>query len=300
MKILITGSTGLLGQALTSHLAQSCEVAGLSRHARDLPGGSRHVTCDLRDAQQARAAIHEVRPDILIHAQALSDVDRCEREPEMAWAQNVTTVAHLVQALQGSRTLLVYVSTDYVFDGKKGAPYEEADAPNPLSVYGRSKLEGERLALGYARSIVVRPSTLFGPGRDNFCDAVVCRVRAGQPVEAFWDQVTSPTYTVDLAEGIGELSLALWRSWDGERPRRYHLANGGGCTRAAFAERIVELVGGSRELIRAIAMADQRRPAARPAYSALATRAVPSVIGRRLRSWDHALHAYLHQRRWLA
>ena len=183
-----------------------------------------------------------------------------------------------------------------VFDGMKGAPYDENDTPNPLSVYGRSKLEAEQLVLRYPRSVVVRPSTLFGSGRMNFCDHIVSRVTAGQAVEAFIDQVTSPTYTEDLAVGIAELSVAVWSSRDVAWPRTYHIANAGSCSRVAFAHRVAELLGCSRDLIQGIPMARQQRPAPRPANSALTTIQLASVIRRTLRPWDDALQAYLRQR----
>ncbi|MBI3321238.1 MAG: dTDP-4-dehydrorhamnose reductase [Candidatus Omnitrophica bacterium] len=297
MKILITGSTGLLGQALSRWLARFGEVIGLSRHASPAAGAGCAVACDLLDAAEISHVVQDVRPELVIHAQALSDVDRCEREPEAARAQNVTTTANVIGALRAREALLVYVSTDYVFDGKKGAAYDETDEPNQVNVYGRSKWEAERLVLRRPNSVVARPSTLFGPGRMNFCDDVVAKVQAGEPIEAFADQVTSPTYTVDVAEAIQELSARLLAHWDARWPRIYHLANAGGCSRVAFAERIVKLMGGSRRLVRPISMADQRRPAPRPAYSVLATSALSHVVGRRLRPWEEALHAYLAQRR---
>lgn len=241
----------------------------------------------------------EVQPALVIHAQALSDVDRCELEPETAQAHNVTALRHLLQALAHSQALLVAVSTDYVFDGTKGSPYDERDEPHPISVYGRSKRAAEQLALQRERAVIVRTSTLFGAGRVNFCDQIVERLRQEQPVEAFLDQVTSPTWTEDVAEGVDEISQALQARWESHPPRIYHLANQGGCSRVALAERIADLLGLRRDLIRQVPMAAQRRPAPRPAYSALTTVNVPQLIGRNLRPWDDALQAYLHQRHWL-
>src|SRR3989338_5380411 len=103
-------------------------------------------------------------PDVVIHTQALSDVDRCEREPQLAFQMNVQTTANLVEAVRGTKALLVYLSTDYVFDGRKGSAYVEADPTHPISVYGRSKLDGEQVALSRDRAVVARPSTLFGAG----------------------------------------------------------------------------------------------------------------------------------------
>ena len=252
--------------------------------------------CDLLDVARTTQVIREASPDIVIHAQAQSDVDRCEIEPAMAAAQNVETTAHVIEALRSSGAWLVYISTDYVFDGEKGSPYDEQDVPRPISVYGTTKLEGERRTLACAQGIVVRPSTLFGPARMNFCDQVATRIREGQPVEAFDDQTTSPTYTDDLADGMAALLEAIQRNLLGAR-RVLHMANAGSCTRVEFAQRIADLLGCPRDSIRGIAMAEQRRPAKRPAYSALTTRYLSNVIGRTLRPWDDALQAYLRQRR---
>ena len=275
-------------------------MTGLSRHAPSGPAPGRHVVCDLLDARRTAEVIRACRPDVVIHAQALSDVDRCEREPMLADALNVTAIRHVLRALDGAGALVVYISTDYVFDGTKGAPYDERDEPRPISVYGRSKLEGERTALAAPRSIVVRTSTLFGSGRMNFCDHIVGQLTAGEPVEAFADQVTSPTYSDDLAGGIAQLSAALRDAWNVEGPRVFHLANAGGCSRVEFAMRVAELLGLPRTLIRGIPMAQQRRPALRPPYSALTSVYVEQMIGRMLRPWDEALAAYLRQRRWLS
>ena len=253
------------------------------------------MVCDLLSVEQIRQVIERIRPEIVIHTQALSDVDQCEREPDAAWAQNVTATEQLIRALEPLKALLIYVSTDYVFDGSKRAPYDENDSPRPISVYGRSKLKAEQRVLAYERSVIVRPSTLFGPGRMNFCDHVATQVKAGHSVEAFVDQVTSPTYTEDLADGIGELSAALLRAQATQWPRVYHMANAGGCSRVVFAQRVAELLGCSRSLIHPIPMAQYRQPTPRPSCSALSTIHVPHVIGRTLRSWDDALHAYLRQ-----
>ena len=299
MKILITGSTGLLGQALTRHLARRAEVTGLSRSAPSQPAAARHIAANLCDARRIAEILGALAPDVIVHAQALSDVDRCEQEPALAHEQNVRTIEHVVNALTGRPTLVVYVSTDYVFDGTKGAAYVEADAPQPVSVYGRSKLDGEQAALRHPRSLVVRTSTLFGPGRMNFCDHVIASLTQSRRVEAFTDQMTSPTYTEDLAEAIGAVCETLHRREAVGASRIVHIANRGGCTRLALAERIADLLGASRALIQPIRIADQHRPAPRPRCSMLASSVLPALLGRTLRSWDEALQAYLRETRRL-
>ncbi|OGX28560.1 MAG: dTDP-4-dehydrorhamnose reductase [Omnitrophica WOR_2 bacterium RIFCSPHIGHO2_02_FULL_67_20] len=297
MKTLITGSTGLLGHSLIRRLVALGEVTGLSRHAPSGSVSGRHVVCDLLDAQRTATVIRDCRPDVVIHAQALSDVDACEREPALADALNVTAIRHVLRALEGTGALVVYVSTDYVFDGTKAAPYDERDEPRPISVYGRSKLAGERAALAAPRSIVVRTSTLFGPGRMSFCDHVVKQLTAGEPVQAFTDQVTSPTYSEDLADGLAQLSQTVRDSWSEQGPRVFHVASAGSCSRVEFARRVADLLGAPRTLVCGIPMAQQRRPALRPAYSALTTVHKNQAMGRMLRPWDEALAAYLRQRR---
>ena len=292
MKILITGSTGLLGTALVKRLARSNELVGLSRHPTAAP--TRHEVCDLADAEAVNRLMRSVKPDAVIHAQAMSDVDRCELQPQQAELMNARTVEHVCRAAELTGALVIALSTDYVFDGAKDSPYGETDPPRPISVYGRTKLAGEQVALRYARGVVVRPSTLFGPGRMNFCDAIVERCRRGEPIDAFTDQATSPTYTEDLAEALDRLATALvTRDWTSATPRLYHAANAGGCTRVQFASRIVERLGGSPALVRPIRMQDQHRPAPRPPYSVLTSHHLTAIIGTQLRPWDEALNAYL-------
>lgn len=243
--------------------------------------------------------VRAVGAEAVVHTQALSDVDRCEQAPEEAMRHNVQATAHLCEALKGSGALLIGLSTDYVFDGATSSPYDEEDTPGPLSVYGRSKLAGEQLMLKYPRGMIVRPSTLFGPDRMNFCNAIVQRLREGLPVQAFLDQTTSPTYTADLAEGLEAFMKALQGQDLAQMPRVYHLANAGGCTRVEFAMTVAALLQADRSLIEAIPMAQQHRPAPRPCYSALVSRHLPQMMGRTLRPWQDALRAYLNDQGWL-
>ena len=206
---------------------------------------------------------------------------------------NVVATANVCDASRARAPLLIGLSTDYVFDGCKAAPYEETDEPRPLSVYGRTKLEAERLVRAYPRGVVVRLSMLFGPGRSNFCSAMIERARRGQPVEAYVDQASSPSYTEDVAEGLDALLGVLK-----ERPVRdpvpvYHIANAGGCRRVEFASRVMTLLGYGPSLVRPIRMAQHQRPAPRPGYSVLSCQSMHAMTGRQLRPWDEALQAYL-------
>ncbi len=300
MRILVTGSTGLLGRALVKRLACEGEVIGLSRHLARVEGEAQHLVCDLTDADQARTIVGPAAVDLIIHAQALADLDQCEDHPLLAQRMNVEAVEHLCRVAEERTIGVIMISTNCVFDGAKDRPYDEADAPYPISVYGRTKVAGERLLLRSPRNAVVRTSLLFGAGarRENFCETVIRGAREGRPVEAFVDQVVSPTSTEDMAEGLVWLLRVLQGHARGT-PHLYHLVNAGTCSRVELANRIVELLGGSLTLVKPIRMADQGRPAKRPANATLTSRWLTAVTGRSLRSWDEALQAYLKQRHLL-
>ena len=244
MKILITGSTGLLGQALSYKLAGAHDVVGVSRHAPTVKLPGRHVLCDLSNARETRGLIAKEGPfDAVIHTQALSDVDRCEQEPVLAFSQNAGTAQNLIDALADKSAWFFYVSTDYVFDGNAQSPYDEQSPVNPISVYARSKVEGERVSLHYSRGIVLRPSTLFGAARNNFCNALVNALRSERPIQVFSDQTTSPTYTKDCAETITLLFEAFKRDFRLSAQRIFHVNNTGACPRLAFAQCVADLLG---------------------------------------------------------
>jgi len=250
------------------------------------------------DAGAVKRLVQACRPDAVIHAQALSNVDACEHDPETAYLQNVQPVKYLCRALQDTPAWLLLVSTDYVFDGRKQAPYTEADAPNPLSVYGRTKLAAEEQALRYPRARVVRPSTLFGVGRMNFCQAVAMALSQGQSILALRDQTTSPTYTQDLAEGIEAVIQAIRRAPDASAPRIYHITNAGACTRVEFATHIAAQLGYSPSLIRPVTRQELGFDAPRPAWSALVSDHFTSLTRRTIRPWYDAVNEYLAQHPW--
>ena len=274
-------------------------MIGVSRRAATPGPGAAHIACDLTDPDATAALIGRVAPDVIVHTQALSDVDACERDPAEAHRQNVEATAHLCRAIDGRSTVLLGLSTDYVFDGAKTTPYDEDDAPRPLSVYGRTKVESEALVRRHPFGFVARVSTLFGPDRKNFCGETARRLAAGEPVEAHTDQVTSPSYTEDVAEALAALLAALPQQQWSELPRVYHVTNAGSCRRLDLVTRVAQELGASLELVRPIQMAAQGRPARRPSYSAMTSRHLARLTERMIRGWQEALHVYLQQARWL-
>lgn len=201
MRIALTGATGQLGLAFQA-IAVGHDVVALSRRS----DAAHHL--DLADPATVTGAIQACRPDWVVHAAAMTDVDGCERDSALAHRINAVGTQAVARAAAGCGARLVVVSTDYVFDGKKGE-YAEDDAPNPLSAYGRSKLEGERLALAAVpNAIVARTSVLFGPHKRNFILWLLGELRAGRPVRIVSDQRVTPTLSHDLAEQILALMTA--------------------------------------------------------------------------------------------
>ncbi len=200
MRLYLTGADGMLGTALTAALREDPSTSDwpvLGVSADDF---------DIADADAVHRSIDAFRPDVVVHAAANAIVDECEANPELALRVNVTGTHNVAQACRRHRSRLVYLSSDYVFDGARTPPggYREADAPNPLSVYGRTKLAGERISATVADHLIVRTSWLFGGARertDNLL-ATIRQAQRGQRARLVYDQYGCPTYTVDLAHAI--------------------------------------------------------------------------------------------------
>jgi dTDP-4-dehydrorhamnose reductase len=278
MRILITGANGILGRALSSRLSNG--------HSLFLWGRDE---ADLTDEARVRAAAKGIEFDVVVHAAAMTDVDRCESEPDFAMAAN-RDATRFVGALARERgATLVYVSTDYVFNGTKGTPYLEEDPTAPMNAYGRSKLAGEEAALASgAPCLVTRTSWLFGPGGRNFVDTIAGKLSRGEALEVVDDQRGSPTYAPDLAYAI---EILLRRGAHG----RVHVTNSGETTWHGLAVEIARYLG-STTPVTPVPSAKFPRPAPRPAYSVLSGERYRALAGEPLRPWPEALHHYLSRR----
>lgn len=245
---------------------------------------------DLTQEAAVRAAAQGVEFDAIVHAAAMTDVDRCESEIDRAMAANRDTTRILGALARERNASLVYVSSDYVFDGTNPNPYLEEDPPHPINAYGRSKLAGEEAARSSgAPHLIVRTSWLYGPSGKNFVDTIAARLAQGEPLRVVNDQRGAPTYTLDLAHGI---ELLLRRSATGT----VHATNGGHTTWYGFAVEIARYLG-VRASITPVASAEFPRPAARPANSVLSGARFRALTGESLRPWEEALHQYLDRRR---
>ena len=272
MRILVLGAGGMLGHDVM--LAAGADATGLT-----------HAELDITDAAATAAAVGAARPEAVINCAAYTDVDGAEREPELALGVNGEGAGNAATAAATAGATVVYVSSDYVFDGNKREPYVESDPTGPISSYGRSKLAGERAtAAANPRHFLVRSSWLFGEHGRNFVDTMLSTER--DELKVVDDQVGCPTFTGHLAEGL----LRVVRRDD---HGVHHIAGGGSCSWYELAREIFSRAGLDRRRVKPCTTAEFPRPAPRPAWSVLGTERSDPVS---LPSWQEGLHAYLRAR----
>jgi dTDP-4-dehydrorhamnose reductase len=282
MKIAIIGARGRLGAALARHYARDLELNGFDRNQ-----------IDLRKLDQVHSVLCESEFDLLINCAALTNVDYCESHREEAFLINTEAPRVLAQTCHEKSAGLIHFSTDYVFDGKQRAPYTEEDNPAPLSVYGESKLEGERRVLeASSRHLVVRLSWVFGPDKPSFIDQIIQHARDNDVVTAVADKFSAPSYTIDVASW---LRLAIDKSANGI----LHLANNGGCSWKEWAQYAVDVCRGlgirlKAERIGAVSLADMKNfVAQRPVHTVLSTAKFAALTGVKPRHWREAVAEYI-------
>jgi dTDP-4-dehydrorhamnose reductase len=255
VRVLLTGAGGQLGTDLAAAFDRPHHVV--------LAAG--HAALDVADRDAVAGAVGAFGPDLIVHAAAWTQVDACESDPDRAYLVNALGARHVAEAAARAGAHLVYLSTDYVFDGTKPGPYQEWDTPAPRSVYGASKLAGERETLaGCPGAAVVRTSWVCGPHGANMVKTVL-RLAAGDAPLAFVDdQRGSPTFTGDLAVKLYDLGV-------GRRPGMFHITNQGTTTWYGFAREVLAAAGVDPDRVRPIHTdeLDPPRPAPRPANSVL-------------------------------
>lgn len=287
MRVLVTGTGGQLGHDVAQVLAGEVPPGGLAATPARAPAwevfGLDHACLDVADRDQVGMAFEGLRPHVVVHCAAWTAVDDCESDPDRAFAVNALGTRHIVEAARRFRTHVVYMSTDYVFDGTSPRPYVEWDPPCPVSVYGRSKWAGE-CELGPGDT-VVRTSWVCGYHGRNMVRTVLRLASQPGPLRFVDDQRGCPSFTADLAEALAILAR--------ERlPGVFHLTNQGATSWFGFARAILEAAGEDGSRVEPIATADldPPRPAPRPANSVLDNLAWRSLGRGLLPPWEEALH----------
>ena len=274
--ILVVGAKGMLGQDLMTLLG--AEARGVD--IEDI---------DITSMESVQKVLVTLKPRVVINAAAYTDVDGCESNQELAMQVNGEGVAHLALISKEIGAKLVQVSTDYVFDGGKGSPYQEDDPPRPLSVYGESKLAGEMNACFNPDQLIVRTQWLYGLHGKNFVETMLRLAAEKKELSVVDDQVGSPTWTVDL-------SLAIKSLIDKGCRGTYHAANGGFCSWNEFARAIFAEAGMGIK-VNPMSTAELGRPAPRPLYSTLDCGKLARDAGFQPEPWQEALKNYLNLRR---
>jgi dTDP-4-dehydrorhamnose reductase len=279
MKIALLGANGQLGHDL-QRVLQSHDVIALTRN-----------DFDVTDHASARAVLMDLRPEVVLNTTAYHRVDDCESHADLAYAVNALAVLNLLRVSNDLDSVLVHVSTDYVFDGKAQQPYTESCAPFPLSVYANSKLAGEFLVRTMARQyVLIRTGGLYGTAGSqgkggNFVTTMLAKARRGEAIRVVNDQQVTPTYTLDLANQIARLLPAAHLGL-------FHITNEGSCSWYEFARTIFQLSGIDADLSPTSSEL-YKTPALRPKYSVLENARLKDLGLNEMRHWREALAAYL-------
>jgi len=279
LKVLIAGSSGQLGKAVVEvFFKDGIDVCPVP-----------HSRVDITDRNMVDGIIKAYLPDVVINCSALTDVDLCEREIDRAFKVNAIGAKNLALASRKYDTHLIHISTDYVFDGKKDSPYIEFDRPNPINIYGKSKLEGENFVKTFLqRFTIIRTSWLYGDG-NNFVKKIIERARQEKVVKVVDDQFGSPTYTYDLAEAL----LPIAKS---EVYGLYHFANTGVVSRFQEANFIIERLKLDTEVI-PVKSEDYITLAERPRYTPLKNYLLELEGVFYGRDWESAMEEFLFKER---
>lgn len=278
MKILITGAKGQLGTDLVSTFSEDPRFELFPYSKAEL---------DITNETIVQEVMEELQPDLVIHAAAYTAVDDCETNWKTAFEVNSFGTYYMARAAKSVGAAMLYISTDFIFNGKKRQPYTIDDAPDPLSMYGTSKLLGERLVQRILKeSYIVRTSWVYGENGKNFVKTMLRLAEKGKEFYVVDDQIGSPTYTKDLAYAIKQLI--------GKKFGIYHISNDGACSWFTFARSILKLAGYQEELVQPISTKEYGVIAQRPAFSVLSKESIEKE-GIHMRYWQEALEEFFER-----
>ncbi|PIP21467.1 MAG: dTDP-4-dehydrorhamnose reductase [Candidatus Nealsonbacteria bacterium CG23_combo_of_CG06-09_8_20_14_all_40_13] len=280
MRVLVTGGNGQLGRALKKVLPEKDSFFVDKEQM------------DITDKKEVLKKILKISPQVIIHCAAYTDVDGSELNQKLAFKVNRGGAANVAAAAKKISAAMVYISTDYVFDGRKKTPYSEAGKTNPLGIYGQSKLAGERQVQKILKKFfIVRTAWLYGEGK-NFPKTILNLTKTKKEINVVSDQFGSPTYTLDLARGLSKLILT-------QKYGLYHFTNSGSCSWFQFAQKILKLK--NKNNVKIIPITTQQwskiKPggAPRPNYTVLNTHKFQKTFKIKPRSWQSALKDYMKE-----
>ena len=303
-KVLIIGSSGMLGVDLCKELSEDYEIYGMDNRSRaglnlpynSAPVAQRFLECDITDKKNVAEVVSKIRPKIVVHTAAMTDVDGCEIAKDRAHNINVVGTENVASACREFGSILIYISTDFVFDGKKKEPYKESDKPGPLNIYAESKLGGEEAVKSILKEyFILRSSWLYGKSGKNFVDTIIEKAKTKKSLKVVDDQAGSPTYTVDLSKAIHVLLSEIMRRDTGNGVRDagiYHVSNSGAVSWYEYAKEILKISGSDVKVL-PISSVELNRPAKRPAMSVLDNSKFTGFTGYKLRDWKEALKDYI-------
>jgi dTDP-4-dehydrorhamnose reductase len=295
MRILLLGHKGMLGSDLFLKLSPEYDVIGMDKEE-----------INIVSAEECEKAIKENRPDIVINAAAYTNVDGCETAEEECFAVNAEAVKNIAEACRNKKIRIIHFSTDYVFDGTAGQPYQEDDPCNPINIYGKSKLAGERYLQSLSGNyLLIRTSWLYASKGKNFVLTILEKAKAKgfiddtiarskgkaenpSSLSVVDDQIGSPTYTKDLASAV---DLLIEKNVRGI----YHVTNRGNCNWHQFAVKILQEAGFDKIEVIPIKSEELKRPAVRPAYSVLSMQKFIQDTGKTMQPWQLALRDCLER-----
>ncbi|MDD5614521.1 MAG: dTDP-4-dehydrorhamnose reductase [Candidatus Omnitrophica bacterium] len=288
MKIILTGAGGLLGASILRRLANKHEVTSII-HKSETSG----LSCDIADETQVQSLLKNNKGDIIVHCAAVTDVDFCESNPRIAHNVNCIGTRNLAcySAMYG--ITFIYISSDYIFDGRKQSPYREDDDANPETVYGISKYGGELYVSYFTKKYYIfRTGLLYGTGSGNWIAKIINKLKLKEDVYAADDQVITPTYAEDFSAALDEF-IAKVSSDPKIAYGIYNLTNRGSVTRHGLALKAAEYCGLSAKSIKPAKLDKISSVTPRPKYCALSGEKLDRAAGIKLRAWDEALQDYM-------
>lgn len=278
MKVVMFGGNGLLGSDIIKACSGENEIISL---------GSADI--DITDQEAVYNLIKAHKPEAVINSAALTDVDKCELNPDLAFRVNAMGPKNIAIACRDFNARMIHISTDYVFDGKKDSPYDEFEQVNPVNVYGKSKVAGEQyVQMCTEKFMIIRTAWVFGAKRRHFVDYVIEAINKGEEVIAVKDMVSSPTYSLDLAELINEI-LPL------NQTGVFHGVNKGYCSRVQMVEEIMKIMN-KQTHVQVLSQSQWKKPAARPVFSALKNYHFQLLDRDSMSGWKDALKRYIRSK----